>query len=408
MTEHALNRVRNLAQDRQIQIEVRYAGGSRPLMESWLGADLSYCPQGSGDLGVRMARAFSAAFSQGVDRMAIVGTDCPGITAETSRTALDLLEQFDLVIGPAHDGGYYLIGLRQTQPQLFSDIPWGTSRVLAKTLDIADKLNLRVVNLEPMHDVDRPEDLQVWEREANQGESPPLGISVIIPTLDEKDNVSVTLKFLQNVSGVEIIVVDGGSTDGTVQLVKSSGARMLSTSMGRASQLNAGALAANGGVLLFLHTDTRLPDGFQNHVFRLLARPHTVAGAFQLGIAGPGAGLRLIEKVANLRSRFLQLPYGDQAIFLKADLFRFLGGFPDMPIMEDFVFMQRIKKYGRVAIVPLAVNTSARRWLKFGTFRTTLINQLMIAGYYLGVEPSRLARWYRQGLQNQARHKSSA
>ena len=160
--------------------------------------------------------------------------------------------------------------------------------------------------------------------------------------------------------------------------------------------MNAGAGAASGDVLLFLHGDTRLPVRFDKHILQILAKPGTAAGAFSLGIDGREIGLRVIEKLANFRSRFLQMPYGDQAIFIGSDLFRALGGFPDMPIMEDFVFVQRVKREGRVALAPVAVNTSGRRWLKIGILKTTLINQAVLLAYFLGSDPERLARWYRR------------
>ena len=158
--------------------------------------------------------------------------------------------------------------------------------------------------------------------------------------------------------------------------------------------MNSGAEAAEGKFLVFLHADTRLPEGFDHHVRRILTQAGVAAGAFQLQIDGPSVRLRLIEKAANWRSRYLHMPYGDQAIFLRAELFREMGGFPDLPIMEDFELIRRLKGRGRIVIAPAAALTSPRRWEKVGVLRTTLINQLMILGFYLGLEPSRLARWY--------------
>ncbi|MGD8252877.1 MAG: TIGR04283 family arsenosugar biosynthesis glycosyltransferase [Syntrophobacterales bacterium] len=397
MTEHVLNRICGLNLSRQVELEVHYEGGNRALMEKWLGPDLSYRSQGRGNVGARMARTFNKAFDRGVDRVVIVGSDCPGITEATAGTSFDLLKQFDLVLGPANDGGYYLIGLRQEEPELFKDIPWGTAEVRARTLKIADQLGLRWIEVEPLSDVDRIEDIGIWESEATSREDPPQpAISIIIPTLNEAENLPATLTSIKGKVDLEIIVVDGGSSDKTPELANSLGVRLLTTTANRARQINAGGLAARSEVLLFLHGDTRLPSGFDQFAQDLLAKPKTIAGAFTLGIDGPEIGLRLIEKLANFRSRFFQMPYGDQAIFLKTNVFRSIGGFPEIPIMEDFVFMQRVRKEGKVVIAPVAVSTSSRRWKKLGILKTTLINQVVLLAYFLGSDLKRLARWYRK------------
>ena len=191
-------------------------------------------------------------------------------------------------------------------------------------------------------------------------------------------------------------MIDGGSSDVSAEVAQSRGVKVLHSPPGRARQMNAGAEVAEGRFLLFLHADTRLPEGFDGHVRQILTGSGVAAGAFQLQIDAPSARLRLIEKAATWRSRYLQMPYGDQAIFLRKDLFREMGGFPDLPIMEDFQLIRRLQGEGRIVIAPAAVVTSARRWKKLGALRTTLLNQLMILGFYLGLEPARLARWYRR------------
>lgn len=221
-------------------------------------------------------------------------------------------------------------------------------------------------------------------------------ISIIIPVLNETANrIKSTLASVQNVENVEVIVVDGGSHNETVAIAQSWGVKVLSSTAGRACQMNAGVTAATGDILLFLHADTSLPARFEKLVPLTLAQPGTVAGAFELKIDSPMRSLRLIEKMVNLRSRFFSLPYGDQAIFLKASVFQDVGGFPDLPIMEDFELICRLKRLGRVAIIPTPVLTSARRWQKLGVLKTTLINQIVILGYLLGVPPSQLVKLYR-------------
>lgn len=221
-------------------------------------------------------------------------------------------------------------------------------------------------------------------------------ISIIIPTWNEADNLPQTLAAVQIGQNLEIIVVDGGSTDQTVAVARSQGVQVLSSLPGRAKQMNLGANAATGEILLFLHGDTTLPPGFDRQVRVSLAQPGVIAGAFALKIAGTLRGRSVIETLVNWRSCFWQMPYGDQAIFLRADTFQQMGQFPDMPIMEDFELMRRLRRRGRIAIVPTPVRTSDRRWRKLGILRTTLINQAIVLAYYGGVSPTQLVKWYRR------------
>ncbi len=236
-------------------------------------------------------------------------------------------------------------------------------------------------------------------------ETPDLKISIVIPALNEAPTITLAISTAQNAKNVEIIVADGGSQDGTAEIAKSAGVRVICTPAGRAAQMNAGAAAAAGDILLFLHADTRLPDGFDSCARLALAQPGAVAGAFELQIDGRHPSLRLVEIGVNWRSRFLQMPYGDQALFLLAATFEKIGGFPDLPILEDFEFARKLQTQGRIAIVSRRVLTSARRWQQLGVIKTTAINQIVIIAYFLGVSPDRLAFWYRGRKQNSAKHK---
>ena len=220
-------------------------------------------------------------------------------------------------------------------------------------------------------------------------------ISIIIPTLNEAESIRSLLPELADLPGIELLVVDGGSTDNTVDIARSSGAEVLIASPGRAEQMNTGAAAARGKIFLFLHCDTKLATGFAGQIRNTLRQPGISAGAFQLSINGKGFGLRILEHLVNFRSKILQMPYGDQGIFVTADMFFSVGGFPAQPIMEDFELMRRLKKRGKIEILSLAVSTSARRWKKLGLLKTTLLNQSIIIGYLLGVNPEKLAKWYR-------------
>jgi rSAM/selenodomain-associated transferase 2 len=220
-------------------------------------------------------------------------------------------------------------------------------------------------------------------------------ISVIIPTLNEADYLAKTLAPLQAEPNLELIVADGGSLDSTTDIAQSLGAKVIRGKPGRGRQLNVGAAAASGEIMLFLHADTILPAGFGAAVRRCLTSPEVVAGAFRLGIAGTNWSLRLIETVTNWRARQLRMPYGDQALFLRRSTFSRLGGFPEQEIMEDFELVRRLRKLGRIDMLELTASTSDRRWRALGIARTTLINQAVIIGYLLGCSPYSLASWYR-------------
>jgi len=226
--------------------------------------------------------------------------------------------------------------------------------------------------------------------------SPHPEITVVVPTLNEADHLPETLKAVGRSERIETIVADGGSGDATAQIAESHGARVLHPGPGRARQMNAGAAAARGEVLLFLHADTRLPSGFFDSVRTILGKPGVVAGAFRLAFDDTRPSLRLIEAGANLRSTLRQLPCGDQALFLRRETFEELGGFRDLPVMEDYELVLRLRRRGRIAIAPTPVITSARRWLERGVWRTTATHRLMILGWNLGISAERLAAW-RQG-----------
>jgi rSAM/selenodomain-associated transferase 2 len=221
-------------------------------------------------------------------------------------------------------------------------------------------------------------------------------ISIIIPAINEAGNIKKAIATTQANLNIEVIVVDGGSSDDTVAIAQSLNVKVISSSPGRAMQMNAGAVAASGDILLFLHADTRLPTGFDEMICTALQQPGTVAGAFKLRIDASLLSLRWVEWGVNLRSHFYQMPYGDQAIFLTKAVFQQIGNFPELPIMEDFELMRRLKAKGRIAIISTPVVTSARRWLQKGVFKTTLLNQIVIIAYLLGVSPKQIRRWYRR------------
>ncbi|MCB2228405.1 MAG: TIGR04283 family arsenosugar biosynthesis glycosyltransferase [Desulfarculaceae bacterium] len=194
--------------------------------------------------------------------------------------------------------------------------------------------------------------------------------------------------------GAEVLVVDGGSRDDTAQRARAAGARVIRAAKGRAAQMNAGAIAAGGEILLFLHADSILPPGWQHEVRRVLGLPGVAAGAFRFRLDHRPAGLRFIELSVAARCRLAGMPYGDQGLFLTRRVFRWAGGFPELPIMEDCEMIRRLRPLGRVALSPAPVITSARRWQRRGAIATTGLNSLVVGAFYLGFPPAFLRRLY--------------
>lgn len=417
LTEHTLSQVQQLCSLSPLSVEIWFAGTTAEpatglqCMQTWLGDTWTYRLQQGNDLGERLSHAIQTAFADGIQQVVVIGIDCPDLNTQRLQQAFVALEQADLVLGPATDGGYYLIGLRSQQTlettnnpgdlfwsfPLFQAIDWGSDQVFQQTVAVASQLGCSIAYLDRLTDIDRPEDLPVWT--AAQKKNCPV-LSIIIPVLNEASSLGSVLQSLQGSddASIEILVVDGGSLDSTVEQALQLGITVLRTPPGRALQMNTGAKAASGEILLFLHGDTRLPPHFLALVQQTLAHPNTTAGAFELGIQGHQWGLRWVEWGVKWRSRLLQLPYGDQALFLTAHTFRQIGGFAELPIMEDFELVLRLRQRGTIRIVPASVFTSGRRWQKIGILKTTVINQLVIVAYLLGISPHRIARFYRSAL----------
>jgi rSAM/selenodomain-associated transferase 2 len=228
--------------------------------------------------------------------------------------------------------------------------------------------------------------------------SDPPHLSIVVPTLDEADGVEATLRPLGplRARGHEVIVVDGGSGDDTVARAAPLADVVLTAERGRARQMNAGARAARGAVLLFLHADTRLPDGADSLVLEGLRRSQRGWGRFDVRLTGRHPMLRVVERGISWRSRATGVASGDQAIFVGRSAFERVGGFPDLPLMEDIALSRALLHVaGRPFCPPAPVLTSSRRWEQGGIYRTILLMWRLRLAYYLGADPARLARRYR-------------
>lgn len=221
-----------------------------------------------------------------------------------------------------------------------------------------------------------------------------MDISVIIPTLNEAATIGETLRRLRSSASCEVIVVDGGSDDGTPELARPQADLVLSAGRGRATQMNVGARAASGQVLLFLHADTVLPPDFPALLENALRNPRVVGGRFDVRLDAEGRLFRIIETLMNLRSRLSRIATGDQAIFVRSRTFRELGGYREAELMEDLELSYRLKRQGELACLRERVVTSARRWQRDGIVRTIGLMWLLRLLYFIGVSPSYLKTFY--------------
>ena len=217
-----------------------------------------------------------------------------------------------------------------------------------------------------------------------------VAVSAIIPALNEANSIAAAIDAARSAGVAEVIVADGGSSDETIAIATSRGARVINGESLRASQINRGIEAASHQNIVVVHADTLLPAGAAAAVEQALA-DGAVFGAFRVRFLEGGARLAYVAFMINARTRITKKPWGDQAQFGRRETLRY----PELPIMEDYELARRMKRAGRVAILPLAVSTSGRRFLAKGVMRTAVINWVIILAYHCGVSPERLARWYR-------------
>lgn len=403
---------------------------------------VAVAPQRPGDLGAKLLGALEQFREDGVNRVVVVGTDCPELDEKIAEQAFRRLDHHDVCFAPAYDGGYTLIAVRldiATAPlkSLFTSIDWGTENVLSQSIAAASHSQLRVALLNPMHDVDLPEDLPWWERAkrfskvnllsevetdwtvnadvdfevshrtldgvnsscASQSANPP-ALAIVIPTYGTESRLDeVIASTRQGVAEEhlpEVIVAASGDCSEVLAIAARNQVAFFQHSGTRGHGLNKAIEQVAGRRILMLHADTILPQGYEAAINECLEKPRVVAGAFRLQIESDRKAARWVEWLVSLRSRWWQQPYGDQGIFLDRRWLDDIGGIPDMTIMEDFELVRRLRKKGKIATCDQRVVTSARRWHRLGFLKTTIVNQLMIAGYYLGVAPDRLAQFYRR------------
>lgn len=352
-------------------------------------------PQTGSHLGERMGRAMRWAFDQGAEQVALLGSDIVDLQSRDIEAAFTGLGSGSgAVIGPARDGGFYLIGLRRYVGAPFRVEDWGTGEVCARTESLLRSSGLGVRRMEVRCDVDRAADLDLLEREPLYATS----LSVIVPTLQE---AATLLPRLQPLSKAlwpddELIIVQGTGSVGRGEdgLEHPSGVRVVTSPRGRGIQLSRGAAQARGSILLFLHADTVLPPQFPYLVRRACESPNMSLGCFRLGFAPSSRALDLIARWANARTIWLGMPYGDQALFCSRTVYDRVGGFQRRYLMEDVDFVKGCRKIGALRVLDETVGTSPDRYLRRGILRASLENHFIMLLHHLGLDEKRLYAFY--------------
>lgn len=371
--------------------------------------------QGTGDLGLRLENILRRALGDHPYAIAI-GADSPGLPAKFFEQAREALTHVDAVIGPSEDGGFYLLGLRKCPAGLLSGIPWSSPTTCLETIAKLQAAGLTFHILDNWFDVDTAEDLArlnsliytnriqapltkvfLEHQEGSCDAAHQMKCSVIIPALNERIYLPQTLAALEKHKWIhEVIVADGGSTDGTRQWLAAQGfARVVDTHAGKGNQLNAGAKAAAGDVLLFLHADCQLPLDAGEHIATALESRAVVGGCFEVRFhPNESRSLQIVAAGINFRSRLTKAATGDQGIFLRRRVFEYVGGCPAWPLFEDVELVRRVKKAGSFAVLHSRLLVSPRRHLARGVFRTVLLVYALRVAYWLGVSPFTLKKWF--------------
>ncbi len=372
----------------------------------------AHMQQGEGNLGQRMERVVRAALRTS-DAAIVVGTDIPGLGDDDARLAATALQTHDAVLGPSRDGGFYLMGLKRCPEGLLAGVSWSCAETFDETRRRLTCAGMSVALLPRRFDVDESEDLRHLQEfldsnptampctRAFLGSNENQAISVIVPILNEAKRLENALLELREIPGIaQIIVSDGGSNDGSVSIARSQlGVDLVRSKPGRARQMNTGAKRALGGILLFLHADARLPKNASAQIRSALGVPGALGGAFRLrtDYDAFGRSRRWVApflRLADMRSRYTSLPYGDQAQFVRASTFRDLDGYREMPLFEDLDFAQRLLQRGKWARAHGPLRVSGRRFQERPLYYLGLMNTFPLL-YRLGVSPQRLAAFYK-------------
>ena len=355
-----------------------------------------FCPQQGENLGVRMANALENAFATGANKAVLIGTDLADIEVMDIEGAFRDTGERVVVLGPAGDGGFYLIGADRPIGAALNFSTWGTGEVFSRTARELTAGGFCIRRAARRNDVDCRRDLDLLDRDYLFTSS----ISIIIPTLTDAQKLMPLLTHLENSlwPGDEIVVVQGGAFQEVPLRRISPSLAFASVQRGRGIQQNAGAMLSRGTILFFLHDDT-IPTPEFGYLIRKASREApTALGCFKLRFIPSNRALELIAVWANLRSALFKLPYGDQGFFCRREVFERVGGFGRSYLLEDVDLVRKIRKMGQgrgaVSIVPAHVYSSSERYLRKGILKASLQNHLIFLSSAFGSSERTLYRKY--------------
>jgi uncharacterized protein len=347
-------------------------------------------------LGERMEEAILKVLACGYSDVLLVGTDLADLELEDFTEAFLATENGCAALGPAADGGFYLIGLNRPCPEVFQLESWGTREIFTRTQQLLLNSGFMVKRLKERRDVDRPEDLSLIKRKPWFSAS----LSIIIPTLGSIEHLTPFLQSLQKQiwPDDEIILAQAEKDHPPTAHLdpRQITPQILSVRapQGRGLQLNRGAAMAKGTLLFFLHDDSKPPHNFAYSIRKICEEPAMSLGCFQLAFSPPNPLLNGIAKWANYRTRIFGLPYGDQGLFCRRDRYEKAGGFRKPYLMEDVHFVSCCRRLGQLMVLPDSIVTSSERYIRIGVLRASLRNHLTMLLYHLGVDDRRLYRFY--------------
>lgn len=391
-------------------IVVAYTGGEPVFLKKVFGKDARFIGQRGDGLGERMENAFSDVLKMGYGKVVLTGSDIPELESDTIDTAFAMLEDYDAVIGPTADGGYYLLGMKELHHEAFDVKKYGIKTVFEETVSSIRNAGLTVDAVEEYNDIDTKEDLAAFRRRfaddarlrcshSARFVTDNLKISVIIPVFNEEKTIGTMVAQLKEYvlpeDNADIIFVDGGSTDRTLSLLGSD-FRVISSDKGRGIQLNIGASCSSGDVLFFLHCDSLLPKDFIDEIRHCMMK-HSF-GCFGVKFASRNVFMLSNRLISNHRAFVRGIPFGDQGMFIERELFFETGMFPEMPFMEDYAYSLKLRRYGiKPGMTRKRIVSSARRYGK-GT-RSILLTEYRMWNlrrlYRGGKTPEELVSMYK-------------